>query len=139
MQEAKVQLVMTLVSKSSNERNAKMKTTIKYEESSGNVFADLSCDKPEDHLAKAELARQIGKLIQKRELTQAEVSVLLHIDQPKASSLIRGRLSRFSLERLLSFLNELGQDVHITIMPAQENSQHGHLRIGTAPSGWPLD
>jgi hypothetical protein len=38
-------------------------------ESSGNVFADLGVAEPEEALAKAELARQIGRIIARRRLT----------------------------------------------------------------------
>jgi predicted XRE-type DNA-binding protein len=37
---------------------------------SGNVFADLGLPDAEEHLAKAELARQILNIIAKRNLTQ---------------------------------------------------------------------
>ncbi|MFH1831723.1 MAG: helix-turn-helix transcriptional regulator, partial [bacterium] len=80
----------------------------KFEQSSGNVFADLGLPNPEEALAKAELARQINFVIKKQKLTQKEAALLLGIDQPKISALISGRLSGFSLERLFRFLNELG-------------------------------
>lgn len=96
-----------------------MKKKIVYEESSGNVFADLGSENPEEALAKSELARQIAKLIKKKKLNQKQAAAILSIDQPKISALLRGRLKSFSLERLIRFLNELGQDVSITISPAQ--------------------
>ncbi|CDZ81023.1 hypothetical protein BN1013_01551 [Candidatus Rubidus massiliensis] len=99
-----------------------------YEESSGNVFADLGIENPEEALAKSELARQIAKLIKKKKLTQKKVADILRIDQPKISALIHGRLS-FSLERLIRFLNELGQDVSIIISPAQ-STERGITWIG---------
>ncbi len=43
-----------------------MKEKIVYEESSGNVFADLGIENPEEALAKSERARQIAKLIKKK-------------------------------------------------------------------------
>jgi predicted XRE-type DNA-binding protein len=100
-----------------------MKKVIKYAESSGNVFADLGFENPEEALAKAELARQIAKLIKKKKLKQKRASEILGIDQPKISALIRGRLRSFSLERLICFLNELGQDVTIMISPAKSASR----------------
>lgn len=100
-----------------------------YEESSGNVFADLGFENPEEALAKSELARQIAKLIKKKKLTQKKVADILGIDQPKISALIHGRLRSFSLERLIRFLNELGQDVSIIISPAQ-STERGITWIG---------
>ena len=107
-----------------------MKEKIKYEESSGNVFADLGIENAEEALAKAELARQIGKIIKKRKITQKEAAEILGLDQPKISALIRGRLRSFSLERLFRFLNDLGQDVSIMVSPSKTHSDRGHTWIG---------
>src|ERR1700731_2932292 len=100
-----------------------MKKKIEYEDSSGNVFADLGVANPEGALAKSEVARQIAKIIKKRKLTQKQAAEILEIDQPKISALIRGKLRSFSLERLIRFLNELGQDVNIMISPAMPVSE----------------
>jgi predicted XRE-type DNA-binding protein len=54
-------------------------------------------------------------LIRERGLTQSQAATLLGIDQPKVSALIRGRLTGFSLERLMRFLLLLGQDIKITV------------------------
>jgi predicted XRE-type DNA-binding protein len=90
-----------------------------YVESSGNVFADLGLPNPEEMLAKAELAIKIAEILRQRRLTQVQAAAMLGVDQPKVSALIRGRLSGFSIERLLRFLLLLGTDVSITIMPRQ--------------------
>lgn len=88
-----------------------------YVESSGNVFADLGFADAEDRLAKAELAIKIAEILRRRKLTQTQAAAVLGVDQPKVSALIRGRLSGFSIERLLRFLLRLGTDVSITIKP----------------------
>lgn len=111
-----------------------MKKKIDYEESSGNVFADLGIENPEEALAKSELARQIANIIKKKKLTQKQAAKILEIDQPKISALIRGRLRSFSLERLIRFLNELGQDVSIMISPAKSQSERGHTWISESRS-----
>ncbi|MES2121508.1 MAG: helix-turn-helix transcriptional regulator [Chlamydiota bacterium] len=111
-----------------------MTKKIKYEESSGNVFADLGVENPEEALAKSELAHQITKIIKKKKLTQKKAAEILDVDQPKISALIRGRLRSFSLERLIRFLNALGQDVSIVITPAKSRSKRGHTWISGSPS-----
>lgn len=111
-----------------------MKKKIKFEESSGNVFADLGVENPEEALAKSELARQIIKIIKKRKLTQTQAGEILGIDQPKVSALYRGRLRSFSVERLIRFLNELGQDVIIMVCPAKLEDERGHTWIGESSS-----
>jgi predicted XRE-type DNA-binding protein len=103
------------------------------EESSGNIFADLGLANPEEALAKAQLAIEISKIIKKRKLTQVRVAKILKIAQPKVSLLLRGYLKSFSLERLLRFLNALGQDIHITITPSSHHG-HGSTMIGDSPS-----
>ena len=89
----------------------------KFEKSSGNVFRDLGFADAGEMLAKAELARQIGKLIKRKGLSQEEAAALLKIDQPKVSALLNGRLTAFSTERLRRFLKALGQDVRIVVQP----------------------
>lgn len=86
-----------------------------YTESSGNVFADLGTPRAEEALAKAELAQKIVDTIRARHLTQVQAAELLDVDQPKISSLTRGRLSGFSIDRLLRFLMLLGHDIEITV------------------------
>ena len=90
-----------------------------YVEGSGNVFADLGFADAEEMLAKAELAQKIGAILLKRRLTQVQAAEVLGVDQPKISALLCGRLSRFSMEKLMQFLLLLGKDVAITIKPRQ--------------------
>ncbi len=86
-----------------------------YVVGSGNVFADVGHPRPAEALAKAELARKIGTIIENRGLTQAAAAAVLEVDQPKVSALIRGRLAGFSLDRLVRFLVLLGHDVEIVV------------------------
>jgi predicted XRE-type DNA-binding protein len=91
-----------------------------YVVSSGNVFADLGLPNPEELLAKAELANKISVLIRERKLTQKEAAAVLGIDQPKVSMLLRGRLTGFSIERLMRLLMLLGQDIRISVHPSPQ-------------------
>ena len=83
--------------------------------SKGNVFEDIDLSEPADRLAKAELARKIAEIINKRHLKQIEAARLLGVDQPKVSAIMNGRLAGFSLERLFQFLNIMGQDIQIIV------------------------
>jgi predicted XRE-type DNA-binding protein len=91
-----------------------------YVESSGNVFADLGFANADEMLAKAELAIKIADILHRRCLTQVQAAAVLGVDQPKVSALIRGRITGFSIERLLRFLLRLGTDVSITIKPRSQ-------------------
>lgn len=104
-------------------------TNIEHEISSGNVFADLGFENPEEELAKAGLTIQINNLIKQKNLTQKAASELLGMSQPKISALRNGKLGGFSLERLFRALNDLGQDVKIHIRPKAVTRKKGHLII----------
>jgi predicted XRE-type DNA-binding protein len=105
-------------------RNSKSTTeTSGIEASSGNVFADLGVANPDLALAKAELVQRIRDLIAKRKITQAQAAELLSLDQPKISALVRGRVSGFSIDRLFRFLNALGQQVEIYVMPTPKRAR----------------
>jgi len=103
----------------------------KYRISSGNVFADLGLTEPEDRIAKAELARQISKIITKRKLTQQAAAELLGIDQPKVSALLRGKLAGFSLERLIRYLIILGRDIEIVVRPKPPRRAHAKFSVAS--------
>lgn len=100
-----------------------------YEVGSGNVFADLGYPRPEEALAKAELAHKISKIIERRRLTQAEAAEILDVDQPKVSALRRGKLSGFSLDRLVRFLILLGSDVQIVVKAHRPNRRRAKLLV----------
>ena len=100
-----------------------------YTESTGNVFADLGLPRAEEALAKAELAQKISVIIRERQLTQAQAAEILGVDQPKISALNRGRLSGFSIERLLRFLMLLGHDVEITVKSRPRSRSQARLLV----------
>jgi predicted XRE-type DNA-binding protein len=97
--------------------------------SSGNVFEDLGLSEPADRLAKAELARKIAEIINKRHLNQVNAAKLLGVDQPKISNIMNGRLSGFSLERLIHFLNVLGREVQIVVKQKPRSQAMGRLQV----------
>ena len=105
------------------------KRELDYVISSGNIFADLGLPNPEEALAKAELANKIAVLIADRRLTQAKAAKLLGIDQPKVSMLLRGRLTGFSLERLMRFLLLLGQDIKITVQASRQGRSKARVLV----------
>jgi predicted XRE-type DNA-binding protein len=105
------------------------KQEVDYVVSSGNVFADLGVPNPEEALAKAELANKIFVLIKERKLTQKKAAELLGIVQPKVSMLLRGRLTGFSIERLMRFLLLLGQDIKISVHPNPQGRSNAHVRV----------
>lgn len=94
---------------------------------STNVFRDLGLPNSEQELLKSKLTLRIYRLVKRRGLTQAEAGKILGIKQPHVSALMRNRSGSFSVERLMSFLTALGQDVKITVRPAQK--QRGEVHV----------
>jgi predicted XRE-type DNA-binding protein len=105
-----------------------------FTRSGGNVFEDLRVAEPAEALAKSELAALIARALRARGLTQTAAAKLLGVDQPKISELMRGRLTRFSTERLMTFLTRLGRDVEIVVRepPPGAASQPGRIHVRAA-------
>jgi predicted XRE-type DNA-binding protein len=82
---------------------------------SDNVFADLGFANPEEELLKAKLIREIRSIIKRRKLTQAKAAILLGLKQPDVSSIITGRVGKFSLDRLVRCLDRLDYKVDVVV------------------------
>jgi len=100
-----------------------------YRSSSGSVFVDLNLPQADDLLAKAELAAKIIAEIRRRRLTQSQAAAILGIDQPKISALNQGKLSGFSIERLMRLLLVLGRDIEITVKGRAKSRSVARLRV----------
>lgn len=103
---------------------------IRVEKGSGNVFRDLGFPNPGREQLKAQLTLQIYRIIKARKLTQTAAGEILGIQQPRVSDLMRGHSGNFSVERLMDFLNALGQDVEIAVRPARKEYGGVHLVLG---------
>jgi predicted XRE-type DNA-binding protein len=68
--------------------------------------------------AKAELMRKLITIIQSQKWTQAETAKHCGITQPRLNDMLRGRMSRFSLDALVNIAAALGQQVHIRLQAA---------------------
>lgn len=113
-----------------NSENEKKKIEeIEVTESSGNVYADLGFKNPEEMMAKANLAILIGDTIKKRKLRQKRAAEIMGIDQPKVSAILRGRLSGFTIERLMRFLMALGMDIIIEAKPHTERKNPPYIQV----------
>jgi len=108
------------------------KKTATVQESSGNVFADLGLPNPQDRLARAQLAHRICQVVRARALSQTKAAEIMGLDQPKISALMHGRLKGFSAERLFRCLNDLGQEVEITVRPVPRPGRRGTIRVVAA-------
>jgi predicted XRE-type DNA-binding protein len=67
---------------------------------------------------RAELMHNIAALIQLSGVTQTAAAEQCGITQPRMNDLLRGRISRFSLDALVNIAAALGQQVHIHLEAA---------------------
>ena len=66
-----------------------------YDIGSGNVFADMGMDNPEERLLKSNLARMVNRTLKQRGWTQKHTAEVLGITQPKVSDMKRGPARAF--------------------------------------------
>lgn len=88
---------------------------IEFEESSGNVFADLGLEDADELFTRSRLGFHVYNLLTDRKLKQREIATLLGIKQPEVSHLMNGHFSRFTTDKLLDFLKRLDQKVTIEV------------------------
>ena len=94
------------------------------------AFHALGLPDADDLVLRAYLLRRIGEIIRERGLTQTAAARQMGMDQPRVSALVRGQVGKFSTDRLLRALNDLGQDVELRIRPA--DAPRGTLRVAVA-------
>lgn len=82
---------------------------------SKNVFTDLGFSKAEAAAlqARVALAVEIERYIDKHGLTQAKAAAAFGVPQPTISNIVRGDLSRLSVEYLLKMLARVGITVQL--------------------------
>ena len=99
-----------------------------FEQSSGNVFADLGLPDARGLLLKADLMRTIASEIRDRKMTQAQASKITGIAQADLSRIGSGKTFRYSIERLVYVLKKLGRDVEIQVLPRGNAISSKHTR-----------
>ncbi len=95
----------------------------------GNVFADLGFADAEERQTKLRLAYTINEVIGQQHLTQATAAEKLGIKQPKISALANYKLDGFSVERLMTFLTALDQDVEIVIRKKPKSRTSARISV----------
>ena len=103
-----------------------------YEVSSDNIFEDLGLENAAELKTKTMLMIQIKRLVQARNLKQTEIAHILGLSQSNVSNLLNGKSSGFSTDRLMKFLNDLDQDVNITIKPKPKSRKTAHISVSFA-------
>jgi len=110
-------------------QNAEMMDDETITRGTGNVFADLGYAEADERQTKLRLAHAINGVIGRRRLTQAATADRLHVNQPKVSALANYKLDGFSVERLMTFLTALDQDVEIVIKNKPRSRSVGRILV----------
>jgi predicted XRE-type DNA-binding protein len=79
---------------------------------------DALADTPEQAAnlrARAELMQQIAAIVKESKWTQVEAAAQCGITQPRMNDLLRGRVSRFSLDALVNVATAIGRRVHLEL------------------------
>ncbi len=102
---------------------------IPYENSSGNIFADMGFAPVEaaELTVKSALIMTIGDTIKERDLTQQEAAQMCGTDQPTLSKVLRGRMESVTIDKLAAWLNALGRTVEIRVRPYDRGAETGQL------------
>jgi predicted XRE-type DNA-binding protein len=82
---------------------------------------DALADTPEEAAnlrARADLMRQIAAIVDENGWTQAEAAKHCGVTQPRINDLLRGRVSRFSLDALVNIATAIGRRVHVELEAA---------------------
>lgn len=82
---------------------------------SGNVFADFGYPNADAEHLKASLAAEIIDVLDKRSLTVRGAENLTGIAAADFSRIRKAKLDRFTIDRLMTILNRLDQDVEVKI------------------------
>ena len=79
---------------------------------------DAIADTPEQAAnlrARAELMRQIAAIVKANSWKQADAAKHCGVTQPRINDLLRGRVSRFSLDALVNIATALGRRVRVEL------------------------
>lgn len=98
----------------------------------GNVFADLGYPDAAERQAKLRLAHALNQVLEQRKLTQADAAKILGVTQPKVSALRHYKLAGFSVERLMTLLTALDQDVEIVIRRKPRSRRAARISVVAA-------
>ncbi len=98
---------------------------------SGNVFSDFGYANADAEHLKATLAAEIISVLDDKDLTVRKAEAITGIAAADFSRIRQAKLDRFTIDRLMTILNRLDQDIEIeiTVRPHHRNSDSVGLSI----------
>ncbi len=109
-----------------------MSDDIELEHGSGNIYRDLGLPNAEVLQLKAKLAAQIIKVLERRKLTVRAAHEKTGIAAADFSRIRSAKLSRFTIDRLMSILWKLDQSVEVNITVRSRRSATQSARRAAA-------
>ena len=107
-----------------------MSKKIEFEESSGNVFADLGLDDAKELKARGLIGMHLVQLLKAKDMKQKDIAEMLNLKPAEVSHLFNGHFSRFSTDKLLSLLAAMEQKVTIKISPRKKVESFQEVAFG---------
>lgn len=94
---------------------------------SGDIFKDFGFSEREAAALniKACFFRKLQEALKQSACTQVELATKLRIPQPKVSDIINGKMTGFSVERIVNLLLRLNYVIGLDAHPAPEGSRGG--------------
>ncbi len=85
------------------------------------IFHDLEFEDADELLEKVKIVRRIQLIMNQLGLTQAQLGEAIGMPQGEVSRLLRGRLDRFTFDRLFRALRALGIRA-VVVLPDEEQT-----------------
>lgn len=82
---------------------------------SGNIFRDFGDPNPDLEQARAILAAKIINVLDERGLSVRAAEKLTRVAASEFSRIRNAKLERFTIDRMITILGKLGQDVEVTV------------------------
>ena len=92
-----------------------MKERLELVRGSGNVFRDFGDANADLEQARAILAAKIIGVLDRRKLSVREAQKLTGVAASEFSRIRNVKLDRFTIDRMITILGKLGQDVQLTV------------------------
>ncbi len=82
-----------------------------------NVFVDLGFEQQEAAklIIKSQLMIQIRKWIKENDLKQEEAADILHVNRPRVSDVMTGKIGKFTIDALVDMLECAGLRVSVSV------------------------
>ena len=95
---------------------------------SGNVFRDFDRPDADVQQAKTLLAARIIRILDKERLSTRRAEARTGVSHADFTRIRNAQLGRFTIDRLMTVLNKLGQrvEVHVTVEPDEEVGARVH-------------